>query len=256
MQIGIIGFGRFGSLAGSVLSGQFKVLAWQYKQTNADKARARMAGVRLVDFKTACGSEVVIFAVPIGKTEAIIKKASKLVKPGALVLDACSVKVLPALWLKKYMPATVEIMATHPMFGPNTSDFDLKKQSWNLKGLQIVLCPLRINTARFKRIVRFLKKLKLEVITATPEEHDRANAESLSLVHFIGRSLYESGARGHKIQTPGYKDLLRLYKHTVSDSWELFYDMHNFNPYAKKIRENFVKSCSKINKKIWTAKKI
>jgi prephenate dehydrogenase len=256
MSIGIIGFGRFGTLAGSILSKHFKVIAWQYNRTREDDRRAKYAGVKLVDFKTAAGADVVILSVPINKTEAIIKKLSKYIKPEALVADTCSVKVYPAMWLKKYIPESADIMAVHPMFGPNTSDFELKKQNWKLKGLQIVLCPLRINTGRYERIARFLKKLKLEVITATVEEHDRANAESLALVHFIGRSLFESGAREHKIHTPGYSDLLKLYKHTVSDSWELFYDMHNYNPYARKVRENYIKSCKKIDKKIRTSKKI
>ncbi|PIR13274.1 prephenate dehydrogenase [Candidatus Falkowbacteria bacterium CG11_big_fil_rev_8_21_14_0_20_39_10] len=253
--IGIIGFGRFGALAASILSRHFLVKVYHYKNKKENPARAKKIGVRLTDLKDTLNSDIVILIAPISQTEKIIKEIAPQLKPGCLVMDACSVKVYPCQWLKKHLPKSVEIMGTHPMFGPTTSKYDFDKQTWDLKKLQIVLCPLRIKKIRLEKIKKFLKKLDLKVIITTPDDHDRQNAKTLSLVHFVGRSILGAGIGQQKIYTPGYEDLLRILPHTTSDNWQLFYDMNNYNPYAQVIRENFLDSCQTINKKINAFKK-
>jgi prephenate dehydrogenase len=250
MIIGIIGFGRFGKLTASILRKHADVLVFSRKRTEEDFKKAKKIGVKLVDFDVVAQSDIVIICTPISKTEAVIKKLAKLAKPGALVVDTCSVKVLPSEWLLRHLPDNVQILATHPMFGPVTSGFDLGKGTWKLDGLQIVLCPLRIKKSDLKRIGKFLKGLKLDVIITTPEDHDRQNAATLSLVHYLGRALWETGLREQRIFTPGYADLLKIYRHTVSDSWELFYDMHNYNPFAREMRSRFVSALTEIESRI------
>ncbi|MCD4694430.1 prephenate dehydrogenase/arogenate dehydrogenase family protein, partial [bacterium] len=169
---------------------------------------------------------------------------------GSLLLDVCSVKMHPCGWLKKYTPEYVDIMGTHPMFGPTTSKFNLNKKEFNIKGKQIVLCPLRIKKDRQERVEKFLKKIGLEVIITTPKEHDFQNAKTLSLVHFLGRSLTRAGIGEQKIYTPGYKDVLKILPHTNNDNWQLFYDMNNFNPYASQVRKKFIRSCLDIEEEI------
>ena len=254
IQIGIIGFGRFGVLAASVLKKFANVKIYHYKKSAEILKKAKIIGVELANFKTAAGSDIVIIATPISKTEKIIKQAAKYIKDGALVIDACSVKVYPCQWLKKYMPKTVGIMGTHPMFGPITTNFDFKKQKWDLKNKQIVLCPLRIKRKNLQKVKRFLSKLGLKVIETLPENHDRQNAITLSFVHFLGRSLWQAKIREQEIYTPGFSDLLKIYRHTTCDSWELFYDMNNYNPYAQKIREKFFSGCDFVEEKIEKAK--
>lgn len=252
--IGIIGFGQFGALTASILSQYFLVKVYHYKNKKENIARAKKIGVKLADLKNVLNSDMVILAVPISQTEKTIKQISPRLKPGALVIDTCSVKVYPCQWLKKHLPKNIAIMGAHPMFGPTTSKYNFNRQTWELKNLQIVLCPLRIKKQKLKAIEKFLAKLGLEVIITTPQDHDRQNAKTLSLVHFVGRSLLGAGIGRQKIYTPGYKDLLEILPHTTGDNWQLFYDMHNYNPYARPVREKFLKSCEKIGKKIDSAK--
>ena len=254
IQIGIIGFGRFGILSASVLKKFAGVKVYHYKKSAEILEKAKIIGVEIADFKTVASSDIVIIATPISKTEKTIKQAAQYVKDGALVIDVCSVKVYPCQWLKKYMPKAVGIMGTHPMFGPITANFDFKKQKWDLKNRQIVLCPLRIKQKNLQKVKRFLSKLGLKVIETSPENHDRQNAITLSLVHFLGRSLWQAEIREQKIYTPGFSDLLKIYRHTTIDSWELFCDMNNYNPYAKKIREKFFSGCDFIEEKIEKAR--
>ncbi|MDA3815323.1 MAG: prephenate dehydrogenase/arogenate dehydrogenase family protein [Patescibacteria group bacterium] len=248
-KICIIGLGRFGSLVASILKSHFEVEAIEINQKEAQK-RAQKIGIKLTDFKNIGEFDVVILTVPISETETIIKKLASGLKKRALLIDACSVKTLPCKWMKKYASKDVEILGTHPMFGPTTSKFDLEKQDWQIKGLQIILCPVRISQKRLACVKSFLNKMKLEIIEATPGDHDKQNAKTLALVHFIGRSLVASDVKEQKIFTPGYADLLKIIPRTASDNWQLFYDMNNYNPYAEKIRNKFIQSCNELDFKV------
>lgn len=248
--IGIIGLGNFGLLLTSILKQGHKVKVYNYSKDLEIGSKAQKIGAELVDWPEIHSCDVVIISTPISITKPLIKRVAPQLKKGALFLDVCSVKTYPCQWLKKYAPRDIEIMGTHPMFGPATTKFDPEKKYWEIKGKQIVLCPLRIKKERQKRIEKFLKELGLEVIITTPRDHDRQNAKTLSLVHFLGRALGEAGVGEQKIYTPGYADVLKILPHTNRDNWQLFYDMNNFNPYARKVRRKFLKACLHMEERI------
>ncbi|MFA6171664.1 MAG: prephenate dehydrogenase/arogenate dehydrogenase family protein [Patescibacteria group bacterium] len=248
--VSIIGFGRFGQLTASVFSKRAEVLIYESRVKNDHKLKAKKIGAKIVNLKLAASADLIILAVPISAAEKVIKQIAPYVRPGSLIVDTCSVKAYPCGWLKKYLPKSVEIMGTHPQFGPVTTKFNFEKQSYKLKGLQIVLCPIRIGGARLGAVKNFLTGLELKVIITTPEDHDRQNAYTLGLVHFVGRALLGAGAREQEIYTPGYTDLLSILPHTTSDNWQLFYDMHNYNPYAESVRLKFMGACESMDERI------
>jgi prephenate dehydrogenase len=73
---------------------------------------------------------------------------------------------------------------------------------------------------------------------------------SLSLTHFIGRSLAEFGAERLKIDTEGYKRLTYTLEVVEHDTWQLFQDMHQFNLYAREIREKLMAAMARIDEKL------
>ena len=111
MEIGIIGFGQFGQFAAKHMK-NCKVFA-------ADRSDKKNIadGVTFTSIKEAASKEIVILSVPINKFESVVNEIKDFLKPGALVLDVCSVKVKPARIMEKLMPKNVEIIATHPLFG-------------------------------------------------------------------------------------------------------------------------------------------
>ncbi|MDF1498031.1 MAG: prephenate dehydrogenase/arogenate dehydrogenase family protein [Patescibacteria group bacterium] len=246
MTIGIIGFGNFGTLFASMLKKYGKIKVNHYKKNKEIIDKATMIDVEFSDLKTTAECDIVIIAVPISKTKDVIKNIAKFVKPDSIVMDVCSVKVYPCRWLKKYFPNNINTIGSHPMFGPSTTNFNLQKQTWNINEHQIILCPVNISKCKIQILKNIFKDLGLKIIETSPQEHDRQNATALGLVHFLGRSLWDSGIRQQEIFTPGYKDLLKIYHHTTGDTWRLFYDMNNYNPYSKKTRQHFLKSCQKI----------
>ncbi len=248
-KICIVGLGRFGTLIASILKKDFEVSAI-VSDAKKYSEKAKNLGIKIIDKEDLKNFDIIILCPPISKTEQIIQEIGPLLKEKSMLVDTCSVKTLPCQWMKKHVPKNIEILGTHPMFGPVTTKFSFEKQTWKLDGLQIVLCPLRINQKRLESIRKFLKKLKLKVIETTPKEHDRQNAKTLALVHFLGRALVASGVKEQEIFTPGYTDLLKIIPHTASDNWQLFFDMNNFNPFSEKIRKDFLRSCHNLDFKI------
>ena len=239
-DIGIIGFGRFGALTARYLSEDFSVVV--STRSNKDAA-IEACGARAVDFATACGQAVVILCMPISAMQDTLKQVAPLLREDALVIDVCSVKVYPLQWMRDLLPASVSILPTHPMFGPDSA-------ADSLNGCKIVLCPERIETERYEKIRRWLEGRGLVVINSTAQEHDEKIAVSLSLTHFIGRSLSAFGARDLDIDTEGYKRLMHILGVVSHDTWQLFEDMHNYNPYAKEKREAFIAAMTDIHERL------
>ena len=173
----------------------------------------------------------------------LLKRIKKHLKKGTLVIDVCSVKELPAKWMKEILPKHVQILATHPLFGPDSV-------SSSLRGKKIVLCKIRMPNLKYNLFKSYLKKKGLEIIETTPQKHDQDIANSLALTHFIGRSLIELNVKELQIDTKGYNRLLRILDTVKNDTWELFKDMNNYNPYATKTRKGFIKAVNKINQRL------
>ncbi len=240
MTIGIIGFSRFGQLLAKIL----KPYAEVYVYNRSDKSQqTKELGVNWADLEKVCQCDWVFVAVAISATEDMIRKIAPLVKKGSLIMDVCSVKVLPAKWLHAYLSQEMEIMATHPMFGPDSAKD-------GTEGLQWILCPLRISQETLNKVKEILNKLGVQIIETTPEDHDQQTAVSLALVHFIGRGLEKFGFKEQPIKTLGFERLLKVNETVTHDSFQLFLDMQRFNPYTKKIRKRFIKALKDIDKKI------
>ena len=237
-MIGLIGYGRFGRLTVRHLSRDFPVVV--HTRSEEKREDITRAGGRLVTRAEACAKKIVILCVPISTMQATLRDIAPLLAPGTLVVDVCSVKVLPVQWMTDLLPGHVEILATHPMFGPDSA-------ATSLKGHKVVLCPQRLDDARFTKIKTWLQDKGLTILETTADEHDRQIAVSLALTHFIGRSLSEFGAKPLAIDTEGYKRLLHILGVVTNDTWQLFQDMNRYNPYAKEKRELFLRAVQKVD---------
>jgi prephenate dehydrogenase len=145
--------------------------------------------------------------------------------------------------MQSLLPSTVSILPTHPMFGPDSA-------ATSLTGCKIVLCPGRVDPLRFARIKTWLTGKGLIVIETTPEDHDRKISISLTLTHFIGRSLAEFGATEQDIDTEGYKRLMHILGVVQHDTWQLFRDMNDYNPYARQHRMDFMRAMAAIHERL------
>lgn len=240
MEIGIIGFGRFGKLLTKYLSEDFKV----YVSSRSDKNEEikKNNGIP-ASIEGVCKKDIVIPCVPISQFEGTLNKIKSILKDGSLVIDVCSVKEYPVGVMKKILPEKIQILATHPIFGPDSA-------AESLKGRKIVLCKVRVSNEKYEKIKSYLKKKGLAIIESTPEKHDEEIAKSLLLTHFIGRALIDFGAAKMGIDTEGYKRLMSILETVKNDTWQLFEDVNRYNKYSKRIREDFIKSLKRINERL------
>jgi prephenate dehydrogenase len=239
-MIGLIGFGRFGALTARYLARDFPVGVYSRSQSAAEIA---VSGARAFSLEEVCRQPFVILCVPISAMPATLRRIAPLVSSGSVVIDVCSVKIYPLQWMRAYLPPDVFILGTHPMFGPDSA-------ADSLTGRKLVLCQERMPDRRYQRVRRYLMAKQLEVIETTPEEHDRQIAVSLSLTHFIGRSLSAFGAGALKIDTEGYRRLVYTLGVVEHDSWQLFEDMHRYNPFARQARLDFMQAMQAIDAKL------
>ncbi|MBI5579630.1 MAG: prephenate dehydrogenase/arogenate dehydrogenase family protein [Deltaproteobacteria bacterium] len=236
-SIGIIGFGRFGRLMARYLSSDCQVLA--HDPGVRPEAMASVGAVPAA-IEGVCRSDIVILAVPISHLQGLLSAIRPHLQQESLVIDVCSVKEQPVRWMQELLPETVDILGTHPMFGPDSA-------ADSLDGRKVVLCPVRIGDRRFEKVKHYLGAKGLVLIETSAEDHDRQIAVSLALTHTIGRSLAQFGAQPQVIDTEGYKRLLRILEVVENDTWQLFEDMNRYNPYARNARQAFIAAMNAID---------
>jgi len=239
-MIGIIGFGRFGKLTAGYLAEDFDVFVFNRTDKSAE---IKKSGALNASLKTVCQQKIVILCVPISTLKEILVEIGPLLNKDSVVVDVCSVKVYPTEWMKSLLPETVSILATHPIFGPDSAADSLKDR-------KIFISPIRISKKQYRKIKTYLVSKELVLIESTPEDHDEQIAISLALTHYIGRTLSEFGAAPLEIDSEGYKRLLHILEVVEHDTWQLFYDMHRYNPYAQEKRAAFMHAMQKIDEQI------
>jgi prephenate dehydrogenase len=236
-SLGLIGFGAFAQLMAEHLGPHFELTACD----PAPQARAAMArhGVRAAPLETVAGCAVVVLAAPVAAVPGLVREIAPHLRPGALVLDVGSVKLGPARALVAGLPPHVSIVATHPLFGPQSARD-------GLRGLKIVLCPLR--DARAAPVAAFLRRaLGLQVIVTTPEAHDRELALVQGLTHLVAQAL--SGIAPDtrpRMTTRSFDLLMQAVAMVRDDAPEVFDAIERENPYAAPLRARFLRRAAEL----------
>lgn len=234
-SVGIIGYGRFGQVLTKLLSQDFELRI--FDPTIKDNNNPLFA-----DEESVLQSETLFIAVPIHEFETVIKNISPKISSDTTIIDVCSIKIHPVEIMKKYLPEKVGIIATHPMFGPDS--IDAKDR------LNFMMHNVRDLHHCYDIWKTFFSGKGFNIIEITPDEHDRLAAESQSIIHFIARILNDFGIHPTPIDTQGFKDLLTLVENNCHDTWALFSDLQNYNPYAKDMIKKLEQSFNNIKTKL------
>jgi prephenate dehydrogenase len=235
MEIGIIGFGRFGKFAANVLQSDFKVYVHDHRKL------PRQRNVTVVSFDEVALKPVVVLCVPISAIEAVCRRLRPLLSKGQLVLDTCSVKEKPLQSMMRILPGSVEVLGTHPLFGPDSARS-------GIRGFRIVLCQARCE--RIGKVREYLQQLGLEVIRTTAAKHDREMAKSQALFHFLARGVSALHLKIGKLSTPGPERLFNEFREVQKDSLQLFQDLHRMNRHSHRLRRRLLQELIKIDKEL------
>lgn len=239
------GTGEFGRLFAQI----FKEEGHNVTITGRDKEKgakvARTIGVKFTDDnKTAASdSDIVIISVSIENTVAVIEEVAPFLKNGSLIMDFTSVKMKPVEALEANTPEDVEVIGTHPMFGPRVG---------SLEGQTVILTPIR--AAKWMGFIEdFFKKQKARLFISTPEEHDRAMAIVQGLTHFAylttASTIKDMGVdvdATRKFASPIYELMLDFIARIVGQNPHLYASIQMHNPYVKEVHETFIKQAQKI----------
>ena len=239
-NVGIIGFGRFGKVFSSILQRGFNVRVYDIKPETS------LTNIEFVSLEEIIKEQNIFISVPIRNFKNIISEISPKLKNNTII-DVCSVKIEPVHTMLNLLPETVGIIATHPLFGPD---------SFNLNSnLKMMMHSTRDNYEKFDFWKNYFSSQDIEIIEMNPDEHDLLAAKTQGITHFLGRVLKEFGVNQTKIDTQGFSELLDLVNQTCNDSWELFSDLQLYNPYTEKIINELKNSTQRVSNQLMEEKK-
>ena len=232
-HLGIIGYGAMARFMAKHLRTHFVLHI--YSPNSKPEHAAEHASL-----EEAASQPFVLLCTPVQVLEQVLLDCKNFFKPGALVLDVCSVKTIPLELLAKHLPKNVDYIGTHPVFGPDSGKDGIAE-------LTVALCPGRASKARYKKLAEFLRTAyKLKVVECSAQEHDTEMAYALSLTHLISRSINVMDIPKLTLSTKSYDLMMAIKENLSGDSEELFVTIQNYNPYAKAVRQHFIAQIEKL----------
>ena len=230
--IGLIGYGRFGKFAAKHLVRYGRMLIYDPRRLRHESLPR---GARVGSLVEVAKQPVVILAVPVFNLRKTLQKISPHVVPGALIVDVSAVKGKPVIWMKQILPRSVNILGTHPLFGPDSAASDIT-------GHSVVLCPVRIPYSLMKEIGGILSRAGLKTLRMSPSNHDKMIAETLFVTQMVGRIVAGAKLSRHACSTPNYEKLISLQEVAERDTERLFLDLWEYNPAARKVSNGLWKA--------------
>lgn len=228
-RVAIVGFGAFGQLIARQLRDQLPICICDPQARPNDLPQVELAG--------AADCDIVILAVPLAQLEPVLRGIAPHLRSGSTVIDVTSVKVRPAQLMQDLLPPDVQIVASHPLFGPQSA-------SQGIAGHRIAWCPLRGTSHR--RIAAFLRRCGLTVLTTTPDQHDHDMATVQGLTHLIAHSLAQLGPMPTRLATASFQRLTEAAAMVQADSAELLRTILCDNPHAEPVRRRFLDAAAGI----------
>ena len=240
MQIAVIGGTRgLGKWIATFLKNRdFNVVI-----TGRDKITGKRVSKKIgVDYtndniNAASKADIVIVSVPIDAMTSTIKEIAGVMKKGSLLIDVTSVKEEPAKAMEEYVLQGVEVLPTHPMFGPRIRSLD---------GQVVVLTPQK-RGEWYNKVYNFLEKENARVLVTTPNMHDQMMSIVQGLTHFAYISIAATIERlqvdikeSRKFASPIYNLMVDMIARIVAQNPYLFYSIQTHNRYTKNTHETFI----------------
>lgn len=195
---------------------------------------------------TISESDILIVSVPINVTEDTIAEIAPKMKAGSLLMDFTSVKVKPLEAMRKFVPMDVEILGTHPMFGPTIQ---------TIRGQTVILVPITGRSEKWFPVIRKLfEESGANVEITTAAEHDMLVSVVQGLTHFayisIGTTIDRLDfdvKKSRKFVSPVYDIMLDFVGRILGQNPYLYALIQMENPGVLEVHKTFIKECEEIS---------
>ncbi len=186
--------------------------------------------------KKACeGSDLVVFATPVGKFTSLAAEIKESLKNGAIVIDVGSVKGDLLYEMEALMPDGVRFVGCHPIAGSERSGVDASTGELFNGALCVITRTEKSDDNAVEKIAEIWRTFGSIVEIMTPEEHDRIYGLVSHVPHLVAYALVNTvadiDASYLRFAGQGFKDTTRI----ASSSPDIWCDISLLN------RENLLK---------------
>ncbi|MEA1945639.1 MAG: prephenate dehydrogenase [Euryarchaeota archaeon] len=190
-------------------------------------------------------SDIVAILVPIDVTEDTIRKIAPKMNRGSLLMDMTSIKKKPLAAMEAFAPDGVEVIGTHPMFGPSISD---------IRGQTVMITPSNRCESWLPVILDLFEGEGASVEVVDADTHDQAMAVVQGLTHFayisIGSTLENLDfdvSESRRFMSPVYEIMLDFVGRILGQNPHLYAMIQMNNPRVAEVHEAFIAECIRLS---------
>lgn len=199
-SVGIVGVGLIGGSFGLALraagfTGRILGVSSPQAIAEALECGAIDASATLEEAASQC--DLLYLAQPISAIELTLRLLGPLAKPGCLITDAGSTKVILTRTAEEYITAVhrdLQFLGGHPMAGKEVRG--VRAASADLFADRPYILtpthPAQLDTPAARVFLSWIERFGARVVTVTPEEHDRAVAFTSHLPQMASTALASS----------------------------------------------------------------
>jgi len=224
------GMGRLFANFASVHGASVKIVGRTIQRT---RKIARELEVEPGSISDARASDIVVVAVPMESVVESSTEVAQFMREGALLTDLSSVKSGIADRISSRVPAGIEYVSIHPLFGPGVD---------HLEGRSIAAIPFKIGP-QWRSFSRALGKAGARIHLMSGEEHDRVMGYVQALHHFALLSLGVALRKWDgELKTSSIAGTLGRIEGLL-DNWDTIVEIQRLNPYSPVVRREFMETC-------------
>ncbi len=188
-------------------------------RANLEEALARgvIDAIAADDRDALAGADLVMLAMPVGQTGAIMERIAPLVDPATVVTDAGSTKADVVALAREHLARTLPtFVPAHPIAGAEKSGAAAARADL-FRGRHLIVTPLPQTRADSVELVRACwEECGMRVTQMDPETHDRTLAAVSHLPHVLSYALVHELAgradaeRLFALAAGGFRDFTRI----------------------------------------------
>lgn len=165
--------------------------------------------------KAACkGADLIVLATPVETFKSLLAEIAPALEPGAIVIDAGSIKGALVREMEAMMPTGVSFLGCHPIAGSERSGVQASTDDL-FEGALCVLTPTgKTDSAALDTVSSLWESFGCMVESMDPDEHDRVYSAVSHFPHLVAYAIVNAASAevGNSIRYAGagFKDTTRI----------------------------------------------